>query len=86
MTIPSRRGAVNWAIVDRSLCEAYHLTPREVDNLTLAEISVLCIDPDKDKGPPGGRDMSEEEIIAHIKRIRSMTPKQRIREARATRG
>lgn len=85
MTLPTRRGPVDWALLDRKICEAYGLTPRQVDDLTLAEIAVLCIDPEQ-KSPPTGRNMSDAEIAAHLKRIRSMTPMQRLEEARARRG
>lgn len=83
MTLPQKAGPVDWARIDRRLCECYHLTPAEIGRLTLAEIATLCM-PDE-KGPPGGRAMTDEEIAEDIRRARAMTPAQRLESARRRR-
>lgn len=85
MTLPEPGPrAVDWARVDRALCEMYHMAPHEIDALTYSEISVLLMD-GRSKGPPGGRDMSEGELLAEARRWRSLTPAQRLEDARRQR-
>lgn len=80
---PPPVGPVDWARIDRIIGEAYHLAPAQIGKLTMAEIAVLLMD--RNPGPPGGRNMSREEIAADIKRARSMTPAQRLASARRRR-
>lgn len=79
-----RPGPVDWARKDRLLCEAYGLVPRQCDELTLPEYSVLWMDAQKG-GPPGGRGMSDAEIDAEVERALKMTPEELLLHSKAVR-
>lgn len=61
--------------------------PREVDELTLAEVS-LALDADDDEARPigGGRQLATHEVEEYARRWRSMTPRERIAHARSRGG
>lgn len=63
----------------------YGLTPAGVDGLTFAEIAVL-LRPGDQRGPPTGRDMSEEEILAEAARWAGLRPLEKLLDARRQRG
>jgi hypothetical protein len=81
--LPPSRKAIDWARIDRRVGEAYGLTPREIDALTLSEIATLCM-PDE-AGPAGGRAMTDAEVHADLAAARSLTPAQRLARARRRR-
>lgn len=76
-------GPVDWARVDRRLCEAYHLTPQAIDRLTYSEIAVLCMA--AGRGPAGGRNMGDEELMAEGRRWKALGPAERLEDARRRR-
>lgn len=85
MTLPGAGPkAVDWARVDRALCEMYHMTPAEADRLTYSEIAVLLMDRGS-HAPSNARPMSDEEIMAEARRWRALTPAQRLEDARRKR-
>lgn len=49
-------------------------TPEELDRMTLSEIAVACIDPEK----PEGSDVTMEEAIAYLDRWKTLTPLQKL--------
>jgi len=73
---------IDWWRVDRQLCEAYGLKPKEIDDLTLSEIVMLFDDPTAAR-PHGGRGMvmADAEIYEAAKRWTTMTPHQKLKQA-----
>lgn len=82
--IPLRAGPPDWPRIDRNLCEIYGMTPSAIDALTLPEIAVLCLPAKKeDTSGPG---MSDAELDAYIRRQKTMTPLERLAQARRRTG
>lgn len=78
-SLPIQPGRVNWHSIDRGIGETYHLSPVQIDSLTLAEIAVLL----DQKGKAGhAPDMGDDEIHASIQAWLAMTPRQRLEQAR----
>lgn len=61
--------------MDRSLFRETGLTPPQADQLTLAEIAVLC-EPDLKPGEVEG--VSEAEAAEHLNRLAAMRPEERL--------
>lgn len=63
------------------------LRPQEIDEMTLPEIT-MALDDDisKPRASRGARAMTRAEIIEHARKIRAMTPIERLRRERGESG
>ena len=75
-------GGIDFRSIDRFLLQERHLRPWELERLTLPEMMLYLEKPDQ--APPGGGQAvaSQDELIAYARWWRSLTPRQRLEQAR----
>jgi hypothetical protein len=69
---------VDWRKIDRNLCETYHLTPRQIDEMTLTEIALLM----EDAQAMSKKTMSDAEMLEALAGWQAKTNLEKLREAK----
>ena len=79
--LPGPERPVDWRKIDRNLCVVYHLTPQQIDKMTLIEICLLLEDANANR-----QSMSDMQMMEEVGKWQVKTNFQKLEEAKQKNG